>query len=336
MTPRFNTVVVHFGMGKTGTSAIQRALLRRTSQLELDCRMLFPRVDDDPRPFHGNHSLVLRSMSSERPESLRFNIAAGLGSAEAVRSADDAVRAGFQRQFEATDATTLLLSAEGIGHFDDEGVNRLAAWLLPLGKEIRLLAWIRHPQHALAAEIQQRVKTGARLERLYEQPPCYRYRSMLTRLANAFGKPAIELYDYAESIAPGSSAVKSFYRRVGINLEAGVDDEAKVNVGLSHRATLLLDAANRLRPLIVDGKRNPLRRPNDLAKIFKVEGEPYAPPPAVYDRLAQIAQPQLEWMQRHYNFAPEPLPPRVTPREHDVLDQQAIDAQAIRLLDEAR
>ena len=333
MTYRFETVVLHIGLGKTGTSAIQQTLERRAGELEQACNTLFPLIEDDPRRFAGNHSMLLRSVCSEQPETLRFNIAAGLASREAATAADQRVMQSWEHRFEVTKADTLLLSAEGVGHFDDAAVTRLGQWLAPLARRIRVLAWVRHPQHSLSAEIQQRLKTGARLERLYQRPPFYRYSAIFSRLERVFGKAAIELYDYADSLAPGSSAVATFFDKAGLPLAPGSQDAERVNVALSQKATLLLDAVNRLRPLVIDGARNPGRKPHDLVRILKVPGDPYAPPPDVYAALAEQAAPELAWLQAQYGFSPRPVPPRHAPCEQPPVDQAAIDAEALSLLD---
>jgi len=333
MTHRFRSIIVHIGLGKTGSSSIQRVLLRHAQELESAHGILFPIIRDDPRPFAGNHSLVLRSLCSSEPQSLRFNIAAGLNTEAAASAADQQAYAQLMDSFTATPAHTLLLSAEGVGHFDEYALERLAAWLLPLGEQVRLLAWVRHPQHALAAEIQQRLQTGSVLARLYERPPFYRYSVLLARLERAFGKPAIELYDYADSISPGNSAVSTFLNKVGVELSLSEQDEVRVNTALSQQATLMLDAANRLRPLVIDGKRNPLRRPHDMMKILQVQGQPYSPPMAVYEKLAELARPELDWLSHTYGFMPKAVPPRYPPGSDDVVDHAAIEAEALRLLD---
>ncbi len=333
MTPCFDTIIIHIGLGKTGSSAIQQVLLEHAQELETRLGVLFPVLDDGVRRFSGNHSIFLRSLCSEQPETLRFNIAAGLGEASKACAADERVRAQLQHRFENTDASTLLLSAEGIGHFDDAAMARLSGWLSPLAKKIRLLAWIRHPRHSLAAEIQQRLKTGARLERLYQQPPYYRYSTVFARLARHFVDADIELYDYADSIAPGSSAITRFFHSAGIDLAIEEQGDRRVNVGLTYEATLMLDAINRLRPLVVDGQRNPLRRPNDIQKVMKVPGGPYAPPQSVYDRLDELVQPELDWLAQHYGFSPREIPVKQVSTP-PTLDAAEVEETALKLLGE--
>lgn len=300
----FERVILHIGLGKTGSSAIQQSLCRHARQLELVHGILVPVINSDPRPFAGNHSLYLRSLCSDTPESLRFNIAAGLDSKALVHAADTALRAEYERIFLSSSASTLLLSAEGVGHFDEDAMAQLAHWLYSLSPRVDVLACVRHPRHALAAEIQQRLKTGAVLERLYERPPFYRYSQLFSRVAQYFGSGSISLYDYAAAIPPQGDAWSAFQRQIGVNLPPNDEDQRAVNVGLSFEATLLLDALNRLQPLLIDGRRNPLRRPGDLAAIVQFPGSVYRPPEEVYSRLDEMSAPELDWLQEHYCFFP--------------------------------
>lgn len=337
---RFDRVILHIGLGKTGSSAIQQALLRHADDLESNNGVLVPRGIDDPRPFAGNHSVYLRSLCSERPHELRVNIAAGLGDAKQLQRVDAALRQQYESIFSSSSAKTLLLSAEGIGHFDRASTQTLARWLQGLGTKVEVIACVRHPRHALAAEIQQRLKTGAVLERLYQRPPFYRYSELFSRIADAFGKESLQLYDYAEVVSADGAAVGTFFEKIGLapaELEA---DRALVNTGLSHMATLLLDSLNRQRPLFVEGRRNPLRKQGDIAAFFNISGEPFRPPAAVYSLLNEMIGPELTWLQENYDLTLDAMSEELTPRQETmvgdtVLEIAEIDTLALRLADSA-
>lgn len=335
---RFEKIVLHIGLGKTGSSAIQQALQRHADYLEAQVDVLVPRSFDDPRPFAGNHSIYLRSLSSDRPHELRVNRAAGLEDQGSVQKADDALRNQYDAIFSSSEAKTLVLSAEGVGHFDDASTLRLAHWLHTLSSRIEVVACVRHPRHALAAEIQQRLKTGARLERLYQNPPFYRYSELFERLAIAFGKEALQLYDYAEVVANAGGAVDTFFRKLDWALPRQQEDLGIVNAALSHEATLLLDSLNRQRPLMLEGKRNPLRRQGDVAVFTRIPGAVFQPPQDVYETLDTMAAPELVWLQEHYGLSLDPMsagndPSGFSAETELAFDPAAIDALALLLSD---
>lgn len=333
---RFEKVILHIGLGKTGSTAIQQGLLRHANDLECDCDALFPSVFDDPRPFAGNHSVYLRSLSSDAPQELRVNIAAGLDSKELVRRADEELLAQYQQNFSSSNASTLILSAESVGHFDTASTHNLARWLFSLTQCVEIVACIRHPRHALAAEIQQRLKTGGRLDRLYQQPPFYRYSDVFSRLSDAFGRDSLRLYDYAEVLASSKGAVGTFFEKLGLELPVQEVDIDRVNEALSLEATLLLDSLNRQRPLLIAGKRNPLRRHGDLEALVRVPGAEFRPPAAVYERLDEQVAPELAWLANHHRLVLDPLfaapsNSQADDNTHSSIDSKELDSIALRL-----
>lgn len=302
MSAKFEKIYLHVGLGKTGSTAIQHMLLHEASELEEIAGIHIPREFTDPRPFGGNHSIFLRSLFAQQPENLRFNVVAGLGTQEKVFDADRKLQQQYLDSFESSPASRLLLSAEGVGHFDADTLQRLADWLAAMSDNIEIIACVRHPRHALAAEIQQRLKTGARLDRLYERPPFYRYSEIFSRLENCFGKESLKLYDYCEACPPRGSAASAFLARLGVQLPDFVDEKQPVNVGISHEATHLLDALNRLRPLLIEGEVNPLRKPGDLSVFLAIPGKRYRPPESVLALLDKLSQGELDWLDSNYGL----------------------------------
>ncbi|RLQ20975.1 hypothetical protein DWB85_14710 [Seongchinamella sediminis] len=126
---RFNTLFLHIGLGKTGTTSIQGDVLRHARWLESSCDLLYPTDFPHERQFRGNHSLPLRIMFASQDDVRRRLAARGLVSDDAIASYNRQTRACLDKSFAASNASRLLLSAEGVGHFSRQDMQRLAQWL---------------------------------------------------------------------------------------------------------------------------------------------------------------------------------------------------------------
>lgn len=299
---RFKEVFLHIGLGKTGTTAIQHTLLEQVGRLERDFDIHYPVEFDDPRPFGGNHTLYLRSLFQPGAEEKRPNIVAGLGNRKALDKANKSLVEHFQRGFERSSASRLLLSAEGIGHFSIPSLSNLKAWLDQLTDRVTVVVCLRHPRHALAGAIQQRLKTGSLLDSLYLFPPLYAFEKLFFRLEEFFNREEIIAYDYAEARHSSLGVTGLFLHKIGVQTGSHFSSTDIVNQSVSHEATLLLDAINRQRPLIIDGELNPMRNRSDTQAFLRIPGRRYIPPIQVYDLLDEYAAPGLAWLEKNYQL----------------------------------
>ncbi|MBA6414280.1 hypothetical protein H2508_14285 [Parahaliea sp. F7430] len=337
-TKIFERIYLHVGLGKTGSSSIQRAAVGQHDQL-LDVHGIhFPLIDGDPRPFNGNHTLFLSSLFGSKPELQRPNQLYGLGSYDAISKANEDVLRQFEQGFLATSATKLLLSAEGVGHYSRGRMQRLADWLYTFTSDVRVVACLRNPIDALSSEIQQRLKTGAILENLYRDPPHYSYRTVLTDLESVFGRSSFLLYDYADAIESRGGLVAEFFRQIGLSL-SGMDevlDGEVVNTSMSQEGALLLSALNRQRPLFVNGSVNPSRSPEDVLEFISIPGKKYQAPEWVYRQLRSQVEPELAWLYSNYGLILRELKSlRPNPLSRQ-WSEQSIDALALKLNDLGR
>lgn len=299
---RFNKVFLHIGLGKTGTTAIQHALLREAGRLETDFDIHYPVDFDDSRKFDGNHTLFLRSLFQPRADKKRSSIVAGLGDPEALARSNDQLMGQFQSGFDQSKAHTLLLSAEGVGHFSPESLARLKSWLDELTDCVRVVVCLRHPRHALAGAMQQRIKTGVLLQELEQNPPHYSFERLFTRLEQLFNRADIIAYDYAEARTSPLGITGLFLQKIGVKSGREFDSSTVVNQSVSYEAIMMLDAINRRHPMVVNGKMNPRRRAGDIQAFLKIPGQKFVPGREVYERLEESVAPDLEWLRKQYGL----------------------------------
>ena len=330
---KFDRAYLHIGLGKTGSTSIQGALLAGSRALAEDHGIFFPIEFDQYGPFNGNHSQYVKTIFSEHPEQLQFNINAGLDSVEAVTRANERILDRFEQQLDTSTQSKLLLSAEGIARFEVESLVRFKEWLNKITDTVEVIACMRHPLHAVSAEIQLRLTIGEQLSELYRQPPCYRIRGLFDRLETVFPRESITVYDYADVLQNKSGAVGVFLQQLGIENPSWLREDSRLNEAYSHEAVLLIDALNRIRPPMENNRRNPLRNPADLLEFKQIPGRRFVPPPEVYAKLADQVAPDLAWLEEHYGLVLDPLD--AGQPDNDIkppdLSLETIDALALQL-----
>lgn len=146
-------VVVHIGSGKTGTSTIQR-VLRRNADLLAEAGHLYPRTPGVAR--HTKLGLFLR------PDD------------ELVRHADwltgeyDVPPATFRTRFRrrllreiaGSGARRVVFSDEGLFSAGDRTIQRTRRFTHAIGRDVRLVVYLRRQDDHLVSRYQQVVKMG--------------------------------------------------------------------------------------------------------------------------------------------------------------------------------
>ena len=333
MNHRFRRVYLHIGLGKTGTSTIQRQLLNQVKNLELNFNLHFPHKFSDPRPFDGNHTLFLTSAFGQSPEKLKANVVAGFGTLAKLADANRRINQQFEQGFGHSTAQNLLLSAEGIGHFDKDSLTRLADWLNGLAAEVTVVACLRHPLNALSSTIQQRLTNGAVLEDLYENPPYYRFRALFGRLETVFGREHIISYDFATAVRNEYGLLAALMQEMGFQPLQVYSSKNVTNASMSHEAALLLSALNRQRPVLGDNMIGEDRTPGDINAFLSIPGRKFRAPDEVHGRLELIVAPELLWLRENYGLELDPIEEAAIVDDYFSFSARSIDELAIRISD---
>lgn len=214
--------LLHVGMHKTGSSAIQLALSRSFDGY----------VDLGRGP---NHSGALHAAFAENPGAYHFFRRLGL---------DDQELAGIRQQVLERLATALadgrqryVLSGEDMCSLDDSELERLKAFILGYVDTVDVVAYVRSPASFMGSAFQQRIRGGYssfNLMALYPQ-----YRKRLQRFDRVFGRARTRLMPFSPRRFIGGDVVSDFSERMELGLEPDTA-RAHVNVGLSGPATALL------------------------------------------------------------------------------------------------
>lgn len=298
--PPFDTLYLHIGLGKTGTTSIQLNLLEQADLLEKQHGLHFPRDLPTGTPFNGNHSMLLRALFSKSPRVRGRLSAIGLNSDQEIERFNQNNLEALERGFAASGASQALLSAESVGHFDEEDLKDLASWGRRIAREFKLVACIRNPVHALSSEIQQRLRVGARLSNLYANPPYYKFKSLFSELEKAFGRENIIAYSFHQAAGNKAGLAAALLEELGLDVSQGLTPDGPENTRMSQEATLLLNAFNEQVPAFINGKKNPARRGDEVQRLNRVPGRPYQAPAEVLESVREISMDDTLWLADNY------------------------------------
>jgi len=332
---KFNKLYLHIGLGKTGTTSVQRDILANARVLESQHDIHYPRYFPHERHFEGNHSILLRALYSSHPDVRQRLAARGMETAEQLADYNRQTLSCLESSFRKTSANNLLLSAESVAHFYRPDMLELAEWLRGYAEEIVVVACVRHPVHALSSEIQQRLNIGSVLEDLYENPPFYRFKSLFQRVEKAFGNKALVVYDFAAAVADPRGLTRVMFEQLGFDVGEQFRPRPPSNTSMSHEAALLISALNRSLPLLVNGSRNPLRKADEIQRLANIPGRKYAAPAAIYEKVIESMKPDLDWLVQRYGLELDASYP-VPGGDYYHFSEESIEAIALEIAEFAR
>ena len=171
-------VVLHIGMHKTGTTAIQKALYGQT-------------VDGVgyANLGHANHSVPLMTIFQDAPYYYWERVGV---TGEEVISRKLGFISMLEAQLDRRDIDTLVLSGEDLGWLSDLEKAALVDFFEERGHSVRVVCLTRHPAEFAKSALQQRIQGG--LRDVAEIHPRYvdRLRFFLSRL----GRECLTIADY--------------------------------------------------------------------------------------------------------------------------------------------
>ena len=227
--------LIHYGMPKTGSSAIQTWLLTGL---------------DDPR-FHylnlgvyGSGSLMVAALMRE-PSAHHRNRNRKRGvSADMVQHESAGIRARLLDQLKGLQGRTAIFSSELLAGIDATDLHGILALLESTCGDLRACGFVRSPASFMESVFQQRLKSGNATFNPRALYPGYRAR--LEKFDLALGRERVTHWPYDPAGFPRGCVVRDFCQRTGLPIaEANVP---RVNDSLSLPAIRLLFAYRRFGP----------------------------------------------------------------------------------------
>ena len=229
-------LVLHVGMSKSGSTALQRGLGQLRDRL-LARGCLYP---TGAGPLHNHAFLVAAVVPPEKlPRSVRgryrdrpAQVARDLEKRLAVIAAEIARHR----------PQVVLMSAQNLFQRlpPGAGSQRLAAALRPLADEIEVVAYLRRPSDFYLASTQQGLRADHRVRPL----AAVEYRAPLEGFAAIADR--LQVFKYDRALFPGGDVLRHFIERFCPELAGEEPPRLDANVSLSTEALAILAAYRRL------------------------------------------------------------------------------------------
>ena len=224
-------VVLHVGMNKAGSTAIQLALRGLQSDTHI-----YP----DLCGFR-NHSVPIVTIFKEDFCDQQRWIKNGIAKSF-VADERDKYRSAFNKLLSSKDPRTLIFSGEHVPELSGSELSNLAAEISQHANNVQIYAYVRAPIAHTFSAIQQFIKNDK-----FESIPEVRYRERFEKFFNVFEPRQINFRLFEKSQLIQQDVVKDFCEWIGLG-----DIDAKTrqaNTSLSTEATQLIYALNKSRAI---------------------------------------------------------------------------------------
>ena len=220
-------LVLHIGMHKAGSSAIQSSLVGATGD-----DFVYPRLGAMPPKRSHTDALVNLFSSKQREVAARYEFA---GKRFTPGEADEQkIR---QAAHDAGDRT-VILSSEGAFTFLDKGdAAALKRFAEQLFEDVRVIAYVRDPFTLTSARFANRVRS----HRLSEFTPTYKRYRPFENFDDVFGRDRVSLFEFNRTRFPNGDVVQHFCQTLGLKPVASTE----VNVSPSRPAIAAIFRMNR-------------------------------------------------------------------------------------------
>jgi len=243
-------LVVHVGMPKTGSTAIQQSLSRQS----LPSGFVYPNFGD------FNHTFGLIDAFADDPGKVRAQLNRTIAERQLLKNSSR-IRALLERLAGSPDIHTMILSAEGFQRLGDEGVKNLREFFRAFGFHIEAYGYIRAPFDFLPANFQEHLKVGPTT--LSRVRTMVAYGAWVARHKRHFAADEFNLVAYERSKFPNGNIVSDFAVRIGMSGFVPIENKSNTNMSLSVQAVKLLYVFREK-----TGAEHPSCKPNRQHRLF--------------------------------------------------------------------
>lgn len=266
--------LIHIGMPKTGSSAIQSWL--ETNRLALAKEgVAYSRAKLAGRAFDGAHVELAICLHNELGQLMPNRAVRAFYRIHNLED-QNAFADKYRKHFEATVAKlqgdVCVLSSEylGAGCRSAGHIEALKQWLAPIFDDTSFVIYFRRQEDIAASAYSQRIKRGTAksLDEVIRYASDLDYYAIAARWQSCVGRDHLNVRLLEPDVLTGGELISDFAGLLGLNV-AGFSSPPDTNTALSHPAIELLRALNAKAPsFLEDGSRNPVSRQirRDLAK----------------------------------------------------------------------
>ena len=273
--------LLHIGMHKTGSSAIQQACFFNRAQLSREFNIHY-------FSEFQNHS-ALAPCFLKSPDQYFQRVFLKHKNLAESQSYYAGLKARLTAEINKMKGGTFLLSAEGFTKFTLAEAQRLGDFLKPLFDEIEVFVYVRHPFTYANSAAQQTLKggqtfadistslfdlnaVGFNAEGRSSIHPAYQYR--IEKYQKIFGKKNVTIREYDRAKLLDQSIVSDFFQHAfKLSSKKLFKQDEAINPSLGMEAAFLLESLNRNVPILANGGLNPARSQAILPYLKKLKAE---------------------------------------------------------------
>lgn len=317
-------LILHIGMVKTGSSAIQASLAAGSGN-----DFIYPRLggvsfkSEDDAPFKRHHTDSLIKLFSSKKE--RFTKKRS-GFGKAIYTCDSDEESIRKAAADAGDGSVILSSEALYSYLKRPDVAALRTFAEEVFDDVRVVAYVREPFSLMSASFWTRIK-GSRLSRF---EPVYRRYKQLKKFDTLFGRDKVLLWNYDRTTFPDGNVVQHFCANLGLCPVPSLNPK---NVTLSRPAVSAIFRLNRAL-----ARQPEAAAAHKIARISVANRFPHSDwpkfrlSPNILEPLIDAEAEDINWIEKRLGCS---LRSKAQPQETDVTcerDLLQIDPRALNTL----
>lgn len=299
-------IYLHIGLHKTGSSSIQVSLSKSRVALK-KYGYLYPVFKKGQENIH-NHSIPFYSLFTNNPLKYHINIAGGSNTLNKVEQLHKEYIEQFKNQINTFGGENLIISGEDISRLSAAQLQNLNFFLLEqVGQQakIHVIVFVRNPLYAIQSRIQEGVKHGKTLIETNSTVTLEHkhFKRIFSQLFEVFSKNEVMIVQFENAIKHPNGLVGDFLTT--ISAPTHLNNEIKythANKSISHEALVIQSAINNILPKFIDGENNPLLIGFVRRLIFEIPGEKIILSNDIYQKIWELAQPDIEWLNQNFHI----------------------------------
>lgn len=314
MSHKASKLILHFGLAKTGSTAIQKALFENRKHLLKNKNILYP--------CHIENHYYFQSMFSSYPENTYQIRMLGLPNKEAVNSFLEEYRRGFLNEVNETRPSIIIISSEYFSGMSFDEMKQMRSFLETVAEEISLFAYVRDPWSFSVSMLQEMIRCGS-LDREVEFGYMESNIEIIRKFEEVFCKKAI-IAPYIQH-KENFNVVKDFFRRFDIQLKGDLDFSYKnINSSMMREAACVMLHLNRLYPVFDE---NEIFTPDGVRDwmVEAIQASPLAKTPIrisrrTADKIYEKCKYDINYLEENYFGGKKVFTEHYTQMEFDDFD----------------
>lgn len=292
MTKKLNTIVIHIGMHKTGSSSIQETLHNHPANEKytyLDLGTV-------------NHNRQIFSQFTEHPEQYYLNLNVTPDHME------EFLKEGREQIISAIsncNTDNIIVSGEDLIVLTPQALQKLKTFFSEYFEAFQIVAYVRSPASYMTSLMQQCIKSGIGLQRFIKENPqsCLfpintdmfypRYQACFTKFENIFGRDSLMLRDFNPAKLHNGDVVQDFFNIFRIPLEP--EKICRSNESISREALAVIYAIRKTS--IMSPNAVPIHQVDRISQVLSAAGGgKFLLSSTIIDPIVEKYQNDISWI----------------------------------------